>query len=324
MFTFSTISMRTHLMLEFQSDCDSLDRRHCTLIVSHFTMSPSVTLQPSILCIYTDLLTPLQVILTWFIVGQLVWSDMHKGRFVAPLSPWALGALCACNRSAPPLASHQRQSSIVAVPATRTRVRTWASWWFTEEDLFHPYPPTVVTATQADVARQSGSTLNNGSPTIGDAAAAPLAPGQQQLQPGTVLLQPTPAVPKGRLWGRNCIRSLAWIVPNMVFWALGVGICAAIWGGTNYNHFPQTPLIFTVYGAAIAFFFSPIVALIALTTAGRVIEEGAHAHAMAAASSGSGTGVQNGTPGGGAEEGAMSSSGGGGGGLMQPQNGVPA
>ena len=38
----------------------------------------------------------------------------------------------------------------------------------------------------------------------------------------------------------NGFRGLAWCVPFFFpFWGLAVGICAAIWGGTRYNHFPQ-------------------------------------------------------------------------------------
>jgi len=48
-----------------------------------------------------------------------------------------------------------------------------------------------------------------------------------------------------------------------------VGICAGVWGGDNYNSFPQAPLILAVFGAAVGAVATPVAATLALATAAR-------------------------------------------------------
>jgi hypothetical protein len=70
--------------------------------------------------------------------------------------------------------------------------------------------------------------------------------------------------------GANAARGLAWSVPIFcVVWSVAVGICAGVWGDEGYNHFPQAPLIFAVYGAALGLVATPIAATLTLASAAR-------------------------------------------------------
>jgi hypothetical protein len=89
----------------------------------------------------------------------------------------------------------------------------------------------------------------------------------------------------------NAARGLAWGVPIfLLVWSIGVGVCAAIWGNDNYSAFPQTPVIFAVFGAAIGLVATPIAATLALATAARW--QSAH---VAAAARGEGAPVADGS-----------------------------
>jgi hypothetical protein len=70
-----------------------------------------------------------------------------------------------------------------------------------------------------------------------------------------------------RLLANTLLRALLYVIPSFLFWVVAVIICVAIWGSSRYNHFPQVPVIFAVYGAVIGLIQTPILALITLVNA---------------------------------------------------------
>ena len=182
-----------------------------------------------------------QVVLTWLLVGQIVWTDMHNGKLAPPLSPSALSC-CRCNRGVPPYdhAAYEEshKAALAGGPRQRRRARLGGccSWLTTQEDLFRPYPPTVIP--MAPVGAGAAAPASTGaSPEL--PASAPLQGGTTAV-PAAVPIAETwpvtrPAVAnRCSLWTRNVGRMAAWLVLCFIpFWGLGVGICAAIWGNTN-------------------------------------------------------------------------------------------
>jgi hypothetical protein len=79
--------------------------------------------------------------------------------------------------------------------------------------------------------------------------------------------------------GANAARGAAWgVALSVVVWPVAVGICAGLYGSELPNY-PQAPTIFAVFGAVIGAIITPLVATLALATAGRA----AAAHATQAA-----------------------------------------
>lgn len=58
----------------------------------------------------------------------------------------------------------------------------------------------------------------------------------------------------------------------VVVWPVAVGICAGTWGNDGYTNYPLAPTIFAVYGAVLGGVITPVVATLALGTAGRAAE----------------------------------------------------
>lgn len=70
--------------------------------------------------------------------------------------------------------------------------------------------------------------------------------------------------------GGLVLRGLAFSVPSfLIFWPITVGICAAIWGNTGYNNFPQPALIFAVYTGLLGFVAGPILGMAVMLSAAR-------------------------------------------------------
>jgi hypothetical protein len=70
--------------------------------------------------------------------------------------------------------------------------------------------------------------------------------------------------------GANAARGAAFgVLLSIIVWPIAVGICAATWGNDGYSSYPVAPTIFCVYGCIIGAIITPVVATLALATAGR-------------------------------------------------------
>lgn len=70
--------------------------------------------------------------------------------------------------------------------------------------------------------------------------------------------------------GANAARGAVFgIALFVVVWPIAVGICAGVWGNDGYSNYPLAPTIFAVFGAVLGAIITPVVATLALATAGR-------------------------------------------------------
>jgi hypothetical protein len=215
------------------------------------------------------------LLLTWPIVGLVVWGDLSRRR-IAPLASPRLAAAAARGGCARWLLT---VSAVVD-----------ASGWAAEAEAAEREgaAPRAAGAAAAD----AGSTVNAGALT-GVAPTGVATTGVGPVAPTGAAPRLAPArAPRWLLaLAANAARGLAWGVPIFcLVWSIGVGVCAAIWGNDNYNAFPQTPAIFAVFGAAIGLVATPIAATLALATAARW--QSAH---VAAAARGEGAPVADGS-----------------------------
>lgn len=241
------------------------------------------------------------MVLTWLIVGAIVWNDVRIG-LVEPLLPEAVpGGLCAAHAarrgSGPPAGVPAAAPAAAQPPAPYTgptvppltaggrparRVTPWgvAEWATTMDDPLRPAG--WVAAADAQQAGREGAVAQQWEPlaaapgvggTAGSSELAPLPPfpaPPAAAAPLGALPPPRPARGHLRALTANAARGLAWCLPAfLVMWPLSIAICAGIWGDSRYNNFPQAPLIMAVYGGVLGALTTPIAAACALVTAGR-------------------------------------------------------